>query len=181
VRRIGKKTTREQLAALASEALEKASIDAVLVGGAAVAIYTHELFPSDDLDWAVWNAKGARRVLQELGFEKVVGNKLFHPEARYYLQLVNAPPMVGRKYVKQPFARKTPWGDIRMFSPLDCVLDRLAHFFVWNDRQCLQQAAHVAAGYDVDLGEVRRWAAGEKADPQRLQEFVDRVAELKAG
>ena len=42
---------RAELAALVCETLSRAGIDAVLVGGSCVSIYTHEKFVSLDLDF----------------------------------------------------------------------------------------------------------------------------------
>lgn len=182
---IGPRTTREQLAATVSEALRAAGLDAVLVGGSVVSIYTQDFFPSDDLDYSVWRNDSVKDVLRQLGFTRVEGNRLTHPTAPYYVQLVNGPPMVGKKLVSKAVERKTRWGRIKMYSPLDCVLDRLAHFFCWGDRQCLQQAAHVAAEHAVDLAAVEEWAENEDGahgrNMERFREFVRRVEELLAG
>lgn len=71
MKRIDGTTSREALAALVSEALRDAGLDAVLVGGSVVSLYTKELFPSDDLDFASWKTmKEARPALEKLGFTR---------------------------------------------------------------------------------------------------------------
>lgn len=52
-------------------------------------------------------------------------------------------------------------GTLRLLSPTDCVKDRLAAFYHWNDRQCLQQAVWVAQERKVDWKEVERWSMQE--------------------
>ena len=46
-------------------------------------------------------------------------------------------------------------------SPTDCVKDRLAAFYHWNDRQSLEQAILVSRRQAVDLKEIRRWSLKE--------------------
>jgi hypothetical protein len=69
-RTINEQTTLPELAALVSEALEKAGITATLSGGAAVSIYSDNRYVSEDLDFVtialVDELKGA---LAPLGFQ----------------------------------------------------------------------------------------------------------------
>jgi hypothetical protein len=50
---------------------------------------------------------------------------------------------------------------LRLLSPTDCVKDRLAAFYDWNDRPSLDQALMVCKDIPVDLREVRRWSTNE--------------------
>ena len=50
---------------------------------------------------------------------------------------------------------------LRLLSPTDCVKDRLAAFYHWNDRPSLNQALLVCKDAQVDLREVRRWSTNE--------------------
>ena len=52
-------------------------------------------------------------------------------------------------------------GRLRLLSPTECVKDRLAAYYRWEDRQCLEQAAMVAAENQIDLDEIERWSASE--------------------
>jgi|GEM_PF-4859020 len=49
-------------------------------------------------------------------------------------------------------------GVLRLLSPTDCVKDRLAAYYRWNDRQSLQQAILVARMCDINLDEIERWS-----------------------
>ncbi len=53
---------------------------------------------------------------------------------------------------------------LRLLSPTDCVKDRLAAYFHWNDRPSLEQAILVCFAQDVDLREVRRWSLRERME-----------------
>ena len=69
--------------------------------------------------------------------------------------------MVGDERVTAPVERQTAAGRLRLLSPTDCVKDRLAAFYHWNDRQSLEQAILVAQAQPVDVADVRRWSAHE--------------------
>ena len=57
-------------------------------------------------------------------------------------------------------------GSLRLLSPTDCVKDRLAHYYHWKDRQCLDQAVMVATASGVDLEEIERWSRHEGMDAE---------------
>ena len=57
--------------------------------------------------------------------------------------------------------RKESTGVLRMLSPTECVKDRLAGYYHWDDRQCLVQAVLVAQANQIDIEEVARWSKGE--------------------
>jgi hypothetical protein len=69
--------------------------------------------------------------------------------------------MVGGQRVDHVSERTTPAGRLRLLSPTDCVKDRLAAFFHWNDRQAFEQAVLVAKAQNIDLDDVRRWSTTE--------------------
>ena len=46
-----------------------------------------------------------------------------------------------------------------------CVMDRLAAWWHWNDRQSWQQAVMVAAHQAVDYADLVEYAKGEGKDP----------------
>jgi hypothetical protein len=51
---IGPKTTKEELAAIVAEQLKADGIQAVLVGGAVVEIYSSAQYVTNDLDFVSW-------------------------------------------------------------------------------------------------------------------------------
>ena len=58
-----------------------------------------------------------------------------------------------------------------MLSPTDCVKDRLAAYYFWNDQQALEQAKLVAKNQPVDLDEIRRWS--------EVEDQLDKFKEIK--
>ena len=62
---------------------------------------------------------------------------------------------------------KTRGGVLKLLTPTDCVKDRSAAFYHWNDRQGLDQAVWVAMAQPIKLDEVKSWSRGEG----KLSEF----------
>ena len=63
---------------------------------------------------------------------------------------------------------------------LEQVLDRLAAFYHWRDRQGLDQAVLVAAQQVVDLDEIERWSVRE-GHTEAHREFAGRVKKTRIG
>ena len=85
-----------------------------------------------------------------------------------------APSLVGVLVVTEFAERRTPVGTLRILTPTDCVVDRLAGFYHWNDEQCMEQAVAVASRHPVDLDRIRNWSARESSS-QRFKEFLARL------
>jgi len=72
--------------------------------------------------------------------------------------------------------RDMSMGELAALSPTDCVKDRLAAFFYWNDQECLEQALLVGSSTDIDLSEIERWAHKE-GNEKKFNLFRDRLKE----
>ena len=83
--------------------------------------------------------------------------------------------MVGGQRIEHVTERTTPSGKLRLLSPTDCVKDRLAAFFHWNDRQSLEQALLVAQAQQIDLEDIRRWSKSE-ANDAKFEVFEQRLS-----
>ena len=98
-RRITKATTRKVLAAMAQQHLRQNGIDAVLVGGSLVAIYSGDRYVTDDLDFVSHKPlKVIGPVMEQLGFN-IIGNRAEHPATDLYVQFCAPPLAVGREPV----------------------------------------------------------------------------------
>jgi hypothetical protein len=74
MRAINARTTLAELAALVSQALERAGITATLSGGAAVSLYTNNKYQSFDLDFvSSERVKLIGEAIAPLGFQHVAG------------------------------------------------------------------------------------------------------------
>lgn len=48
-----------------------------------------------------------------------------------------------------------------LLSPTDCVKDRLAAYYHWNDKQYLDQAIMISEDNQIDIDEIHRWSEQE--------------------
>lgn len=139
-------TTLEEIAALVSQALSDASIDAVLSGGAAVTIYSENEYMSTDLDFVTTERnKVITPIVGELGFVPV-GREYEHPNSKFFIEFPPGPLAFGEKYIDNSEAQtiQTRFGEIRIITPTQSVMDRLAWYVHGKDLQALEQAILVA-------------------------------------
>jgi hypothetical protein len=152
-----------ELAGFVCEHLAKRGIGVVLSGGACVAHYSNGKYVSMDLDFV--NEGFVKRAtitaaMAEIGFAE--RRRYFrHPDSEYLVEFPPGPLGVGEEKVRQVLDLKTRTGTVRIISPTDCVKDRLAGYYHWDDLPCLEQAILVAQANDVDLDDLARWSERE--------------------
>jgi len=162
-------TALTELAAIVSDALERAGIVATLSGGAAVSIYSDNRYVSEDLDFVtVAPVKELRVALEPLGFKHTGTPRLSvfeHPKTRWYLEFPPAPLSFGGTYVdpSQCALVDTGLGQLRIITSTQSVMDRLIAAAVWNEAQSLEQALLVAEHQrdNIEWGELDRWVTRE--------------------
>jgi hypothetical protein len=98
--------------------------------------------------------------MESMGFRRE-GRHFRHPESSFILEFPAGPLAVGMEPVHQVDEIELTTGVLRIVSPTDCVKDRLAAYFHWNDLQCLEQAVMVGQDNAIDMEELRRWSAQE--------------------
>lgn len=168
--------TAEELAGLVCQALREAGITVTLSGGACVAIWSCGKYVSQDLDFIEEGPVPRRQVIEAmktLGFQPE-GRYFVHLDTQFFVEFPTGPLMVGDERVERVSIRNTPGGELRLLSPTDCVKDRLAAYFHWNDRQALEQAVLVASAQQIDLDNVRQWSDSEGNAPT-FQVFKKRL------
>ncbi len=161
--KIDKYLSLARLAAIVSDACHKNSVEVVLSGGACVSIFTKNLYESYDLDFVLRSPVARRRIREimgELGFSED-GRHFRHPQNPYIVEFLQPPLSVGSEPVRTVQEIRQGGLILKLLSPTDCVKDRLAAFYHWNDRPSLDQAILVCRDCDVDLREVRRWSLHE--------------------
>ena len=167
-----------ELAAHVCSHLESRGIRVVLSGGGCVAIYASDRYVSMDLDFIDrlhTTRRQLKQALGEIGFTE--DNRYFtHPDTEYFLEFPAGPLAVGNEPVTVIEELHLESGTLRLLSPTDCVKDRLAAFYHWNDRQCLQQAVWVAQARDVDWNEVKRWSRQE-GEMEKFETFRNKFEE----
>ena len=157
-----KKISIKDLAALVCKKLNEKDIDAVLVGGACVSIYTKNKYVSYDLDFVSHTSlKEISRVLSDIGFSRESTRHFVRKHCPFYIEFVAPPLSIGSEPVKYRKTLKSRLGELILLTPTDSVKDRLAAFYHWNDSQALEQAVLVARAQKISLGEIRRWSENE--------------------
>lgn len=166
----------EELAALVCTTLERHGVEVVLSGGSVVSIYSDNTYQSYDLDFIRTGL--ARRLdvaMGELGFLKS-GRHWKHPRSKFLVEFPPGPVQVGDATVTEFAERSTRLGVLRLLPPTECVMDRLAGFYHWNDQQCLAQALAVASRQPVDLDRIEAWSRREAS----IEKFREFAAQLRA-
>jgi len=163
----------EELAAYVCSALEKRGIETVLSGGCCVEIYSQGRYTSDDIDLIDRFNGGHRKireVMESLGFEEYKMKRYFvHKETSYFIEFPKGPLGVGDKPVTEVASRENETGTLKLLTPTDCVKDRLAAYYHWDDMQSLQQAVWVAKENDVNLVSIEKWSEAEGHQEKFIQ------------
>jgi len=159
-----KNLSLKYLAIFISDHLRKNGVETVLTGGACVSIYTDNKYISYDLDFVLLSTddqKKARSALEKIGFYE--DDRYFkHKETEFFVDFVSPPLSVGSEPVKDISEIKKDDRVLKLLSPTDCVKDRLAAFYHWDDKQALDQALLVSMDNPVDFREIKRWSNNER-------------------
>lgn len=130
----------KELAHFICDLLAKNKIDAILVGGACVSIYSKNKYQSYDLDFVTDKTlKEIEPVLNKIDFKRV-GRIFKSDKTDYVIDFVSYPVMVGKEQTKNFEIIKTKYGQLNLLKPTDSIKDRLSGYFYWNDPQSLEQA-----------------------------------------
>lgn len=164
---INQNTTLIELAGIICQHLQMKGIQVSLVGGAVVTFYTDNKYQSRDLDFISPNDhKQITDAMAELGFTPK-GKDFYHPRTQFTVEFPSGPLAIGNSIpVKAEGEYETAAGVIHLFSPTQCVMDRLAWFYHYKDRQCLDQAISVAKKHPVNLAQIKKWSQEEGAIEQ---------------
>ncbi len=157
----GPRSSLTEIAAWVASALAAQGIRTVLVGGAAVSAHTANRYQSMDVDLATLSPNDAiAAVMLDLGFRKT-GRVWTHPRFVPTVDFVGGPPAVGNLTLVSFMTLHTKYGPVTVTTPTQSLMDRLAAFYHWNDRQGLEQAILIARHRKVDYPAIARWSEAE--------------------
>jgi len=166
----------KDLALVVSSELQKNSIYAVLVGGACVSIYSHNKYLSMDLDYISHaTLRELTPVMEKLGFFQKSGRHFERPGCRFFVEFPPPPIAIGSE---MPIKYFKTIHKLVLLTPTDCVKDRLAAYYHWNDPQSLEQALMVARSQPIDLKNVAKWSKKEKA-LEKFHRFESMLHKIK--
>ena len=95
----------------------------ILVGGAAVEVYTQGLYASGDIDYVLPTSDEVRSVMQGLGFKRE-GRLFIHPQFQLIIEFPSSFLEKGESYQEMEY-RGVP---VRIISLEDLMIDRLNAF-----------------------------------------------------
>ncbi len=162
---ISAESSLEDVCYAVSTALEVAGIEAVLTGGSAVTVYVPASYQSLDADFVLTFAgdhKKTDRVLRSLGFRRS-GRLFVHGSNRYTVEFPSGPLAVGDDLLEEHAMLRRDGESLRILTPTDCVRDRLASAYYWQDSSALQAAVSVARVHAVDIRKIETWTEHEAA------------------
>lgn len=157
--------TEEELWKFVGGHLNKNGIDAVLVGGSVVSIYSKGAYKSGDLDFIVLNLfkDELEKFMAEIGFKKV-GRHFVHPQCKHlFVEFPPGPLGIGEDTNIIPDVHKGNGTIFKILSPTDCIKDRLASFIHFKSQECFSQAVLVAKNQPFNLNQIKKWCIAEKA------------------
>lgn len=156
--------------------LAENGIDTVLVGGAVCAIYSGGAYQSGDLDFVSRSIMDHKipEVLQSIGFEKRSGRHYEHSKSRVFVEFVTGPPGIGDDISIKPDYKKVEGNKLYLYSPTDCIRDRLASYIHFKARECLDQAVLVAEKFPFNKAKVKSWCDSEGAT-EAYREFISKL------
>jgi hypothetical protein len=112
--------------------------------------------------------------MEEIGFTRNPEGYFTNPDCPYFIEFISPPLAIGRESPKKIDTIKTRLGEFKILSPTDCVKDRLAHYYHWNDLQALKQAKLVAKSHRIDRKELKRWSKAE-GHLNKYNEFIEQL------
>lgn len=155
-------STLEDVALTVGAQLTRRGIRAVLTGGACVAIRTGT-YVSKDADFVLQSnvrQQALDEALRELGFERR-GDCYVHSETPFFIEFPPGPLLIGDDLAIAPVQLAAGGTTAFALSATDSCRDRLAAFYLWNDRQALKLAVEIARKQVVDLDAVKVWSVNE--------------------
>lgn len=172
--------TEEQVWEYVAWHLAKNDIKTLLVGGAVCAIYSEGAYKSSDLDFvslSVFDEK-IPEVMRSIGFQKDVSRHYIHPKCKLFVEFVTGPVGIGDDIQIKPDTKEVEGQTLYIYSPTDCIRDRLASYIHFRARECLDQAVLVAERFPFNKKKVKEWCAKEGA-PQAFEDLMRNLKERK--
>ncbi len=174
---INTQTTIKELAFIVSTHLKEQGITAVLTGGAAVSIFTDNKYLSNDLDFITSSGhREIRKALSLIGFESE-GKNYVHSNTELFVEFPKGPLSIGSRLINSWLTLTEENKSLQILKPTHSVMDRLASYYHWQDRQALDQALMISRSHNVDLDEIEAWSR----DENQLNKFKKYREQIKQG
>ena len=124
-------------------------------------------------------SKKVDKVMTGLGFKKDKGRHFTHANSKIFVEFPGSVLAIGETAIKDWAERKSRHGVLSLLAPTECVMDRLAAYYHWNDQQGLDQAIMVTRKHPVNLSKVEKWSEREGMKA-KFQKFFDQLKREKS-
>jgi hypothetical protein len=149
------------LAAWVQGLFEKGS-EPILVGGAAIELYTRGAYTSGDLDLVGTLSPAARKALVDAGFRRQ-GRHWVHEEGQVFLEFPSSTLYEGERFARRRFGRR----QVVILTGEDLVAERLAAWQYWRSQVDGVNAwlLYRALRFELDLRRLRRRVRARQCEP----------------
>ena len=147
----------------------------VLVGGAAVELFTGGAYQTGDFDFLGRLSRKAEVRLREEGFRKS-GRNWIHDQEEIFIDLPGSELDPGEKSVRL----QTEGVEVLCIAPEELVVDRLAAWMFWSSSQDAVNALLIWDANDLDVERLEQFAERRGVGPalKSLREFRDRYEQV---
>lgn len=171
-----KNCTEEEVWLYVAWHLAKNGIHTILVGGAVAAIYSEGAYKSGDLDLVLKTYIEGKisSVMNEIGFHNNGGRHYVHPDCDKFVEFMFGPAGIGDDIQIIPNERTIEGQTLYIYSPTDCIRDRLASYIYFKARDCLEQAVLVAKKFPFNKKKVKDWCISE-GSPEAYNDLMKKL------
>lgn len=177
--KIDENTSLQELVAIVYNHLQENGISSTLTGGAVVTFYTKNKYESLDLDFiSPHEHVEILKVMAQINYTPDPGSKknLKHPKCPFTVEFPGRIIMIGGILEKVNHEVDINGVNVKMLSPTQSVMDRLAAYIAWKDIQCLDQAEWICEKHAVNFDKIKKWAKNEGATSEQLKVITERCS-----
>lgn len=125
-----------------------------------------------------------KSVLGKLGFVHKGTPRLSqfsHPAIEWFVEFPPMPVSFGHLHVRREDCAimETTAGELRIITPTQSVVDRLAAAVAWNDAQSREQAVLVATHQEIDWDKLKQWFVDEGETVEAFEPFRAAVTAIR--
>ena len=129
MKKINQKMSLRDFAITIAALLKEKDIDVVLTGGAVVSIYSEGKYVSKDADFlSATDHQTIKQTMLNAGF-KNLGKDFYHDDTQFTAEFPGSELIIGDEPMKPEGKIKEGKFTLRLLSPTQCVMDRLAAFY----------------------------------------------------
>lgn len=178
MKKLSPKLSLRDFAIYVAALLKKKNIDVILTGGAVVSIYSEGKYVSRDADFlSATDHQSIKDAMLSAGF-KNLGKDFYHEEFPFTVEFPGSQLIIGDQPMEAEGEVREGTFVLKLLSPTQCVMDRLAAFYHWKDRQSLDQAILVASKHPIKMSQVEKWSIAEGMQ-ERYAVFADQLQIMK--